>query len=150
LKARDVMGPVRVVQPEDSAGELVLAFRDPDVRAVAVVTEVGEVVGAISDEDMLNAILPSYLLDDATLARVLEEDAATELRRRLEGRRVKDLVEADRREHTFVSPDDTLIEVAVAMSRSSDPAVLVVAEGKVLGVIPVEVLLPALLGPEAG
>lgn len=150
MRAKDLMGPVRVVRPEDPAGELVRAFQDPDVRAVAVVTQVGEFVGAMSDEDMLSAILPSYLLDDAALAGVVEENAAAKLHRRLEGRRVKDLVEATRREHPLVSPEDTLIEVAVAMCRSSDPAVLVVAEGKVLGVIPVEVLLPALLRPEAG
>jgi CBS-domain-containing membrane protein len=150
VKARDLMGPVRTVRPEDPAGELVRAFQDPDVRAVAVVTELGELVGSMSDEDMLSAILPSYLLDDAALAGVVEEDAAAELYRRLEGKRVKDLVEATRREHPLVSPEDTLIEVAVAMCRSSDPAVLVVAERKVLGVIPVEVLLPALLRPEAG
>jgi predicted transcriptional regulator len=149
VRAKDLMGPVRVVRPEDPAGELVRAFQDPDVRAVAVVTEVGELVGSLSDEDMLTAILPSYLLDDTALAGVVDEHTAATLHRRLEGKRVKDLVEATRREHPVVSPEDTLIEVAVAMCRSSDPAVLVVAEKKVLGVIPVEVLLPSLLRPEA-
>jgi CBS-domain-containing membrane protein len=150
VRARDLMGPVRMVRPEDPAGELVTAFQDPDVRAVAVVTELGELVGAMSDEDMLTAILPSYLLDDTSLAGVVAERAADTLHRRLEGKRVKDLVEATRRDHPLVSPDDTLIEVAVVMCRSSDPAVLVADEGKVLGVIPVEALLPALLRPAAG
>jgi CBS-domain-containing membrane protein len=145
MKARDVMGPVRVVRPEDPAGELVRAFEDPDVRAVAVVTEVGELVGTFSDEDMLRAILPSYLLDDAALAGVLDEEAGAKLYRRLEGKRVKDLVEASRREHPRVAPEDTIIEVAVTMCRSGDPAVLVVESGKVVGVIPVEALLPAML-----
>lgn len=146
MKARDLMLPVREVRPEDPAAELVDAFRDPSVRAVAVVTDVGELVGAFSDEDMLGAVLPSYVVDDEALAGVLEEEAGTHLARRLEGKRVKDLLDASRPSHSVVGPDDTLIEAAATMVRSGDPAILVVEEGRVLGVLPVDVLLPALLG----
>jgi CBS domain-containing protein len=146
VKARDLMQPVRVVKPDDPATELILAFEDPALRAVAVVSGEDELIGVISDEDLLYALLPSYVLDDAALARVLEEGAGTTLRHRLEGKLVRECVHTTRRQHAPVEPDATLVEVAAAMVRSGDPGVLVIQEGRVLGVITVDVLLPALLG----
>lgn len=147
MKARDLMKAALVVDPEDDARELFPAFEDPEIRAVAVVTRVGELIGLISEEDMLDALLPPYVLDDEALAGVLEEEASAELRHRLEGRRVKDVVDAARRRHPTVGPDDTLVEVAATLVRSGDPAVLVVEEDRVLGVITVDTLLPVLLSP---
>jgi CBS domain-containing protein len=146
VKARDLMQPVRVVKPDDPATELIRAFEDPALRAVAVVSGEGELIGVISDEDLLYALLPSYVLDDEALAGVLEEGAVETLRHRLEGKRVKECVHTTRRQHAPVEPDATLVEVAAAMVRSGDPGVLVIEKEKVLGVITVDVLLPALLG----
>lgn len=89
---------------------------------------------------------PPYVLEDPLLARVLEEDAARQLRRRVEGKRVKNLVHAHRRWHPPVSPHDTLVEVGSAMVQAGDPAVLVVEDDLVVGVITVDDVLPALLG----
>ena len=139
------MRPVRSVSPEDEAAALIAAFEDPELRAVAVVTEYGELLGAFTDEDLLAACLPLYVLEDEALARVLEEDAGEELRERLVGKRVKDLVDPAHKQRPTADPDDTLVEVAAAMIRSSDPAVLVVEDRVVVGVITVDALLPALL-----
>lgn len=147
MRARDLMQPARVLDPEDDAGELIRAFEDPEVRAVAVVNRLGERVGVLSDEDMLQALLPPYVLDDESLAGVLAENAAAECRRRLEGKRVKDIVDAARRPHPTIGPDATLIEVAASLARTGDPAVLVTEGEEVLGVVTVDVLLPALLRP---
>ncbi len=40
MKARDLMRPALVVEPEDDARNLFPAFEDPEIRAVAVVTKV--------------------------------------------------------------------------------------------------------------
>lgn len=148
MRARDVMAPATVVAPGGPTSELIEAFSDPDVRAVAVVTEVGELVGIITERRMLEALLPAYVKDDEALARVLEEEVGAGLSARLTGKRCIDLVDETIRDHGTVAPDDTLIEVAVAMVRWSDPAVLVVEGKTVLGVITVDVLLPALLSPK--
>jgi CBS domain-containing protein len=146
VKARDLMRPVKVIRPDDPATDLIRAFEDPALRAVAVVSAEGNLIGVISDEDLLYALLPSYVLDDEALARVLEEGAGATLRHRLEGKRVEQCVHTTRRQHALVEPDATLIEVAATMVRSGDPGVLVVEGRRVLGVITVDVLLPALLG----
>jgi CBS-domain-containing membrane protein len=140
------MQPARVVRPDDPATELVRAFEDPELRAVAVLTEEQELVGLVTDEDLLYALLPSYVLEDEALAGVLEERAGSTLRQRIEGKRVRDVVTTARRQERPVDVDDTLVEVALNLVRSDQPAVLVADEGRVLGVITVDALLPALLG----
>lgn len=146
MKARDLMTPVGTLSPDDPATELIRHFADGGVRLLAVVGDRGEVAGIVTDEDVLSALLPSYVLADASLARVLEETAGEELRRRLEGRRIQDVCDLTRRDRPTVAPDDTLIEVGAAMARSNDPGVLVVDHGRLAGAITVERLLAALLG----
>jgi CBS domain-containing protein len=149
MRARDLMKAARVAKPGDPATILIEAFADPDVRGVAVVTDVGELVGLITDQEMLGACLPSYVLDDEALARVLEEEAGARLSVRLGGKQVRDLIDETTREEAVVSPDDTLIEVAATMVRSRGPAIVVVEDKRVLGVITADVLLTALLSPGA-
>ena len=140
------MRPATTVRADAPAAELVRAFEDPDLRAVAVLGGEGDVVGLVTDEDLLYALLPSYVVEDEALAGVLEERAGETLRQRIEGKLVRDVVHADRRRQAPVEPQSTLVEVALSLVRSGDPAVLVAEEGHVLGVITVDVLLPALLG----
>jgi CBS domain-containing protein len=141
------MSPVPKVRPSDPSSELVRLFQDPSVRAVAVVEENDQVAGVVTEEDLLAALIPSYVLADASLARVLEEGAGTTLRQRLEGKEVREVVDVTRRGRPVVSPDGTLIEVASAMASSGAPAVLVVDEGRVMGVVPVNRLLTELCRP---
>lgn len=147
MRARDLMSKVDTVGPEDPMTSLADHFRRPDVRLVAVVSEQGDLVGLVTEEDMLSAMLPSYVLADQALASVLEEAAGESLLQRLERKRVRDVVDLSRRDRPRVRPDDTLIEVASAMARSNDPGVLVVQEDRPVGVVTLERLLAACLGP---
>jgi CBS-domain-containing membrane protein len=146
VRARDIMQPARVVRPGDPGVALLSAFEDPDVRAVAVIDDRGGTMGLLTEEDLLYACLPSYVIEDEALAGVLKDRFGTTLRQRIEGRPVQDVVNTTRRRHPPVEADDSFVEVAIALVRSGDPAVLVVEEGQVVGVITVDALLPALLG----
>jgi CBS domain-containing protein len=148
MKARELMQRVEAVGPDDSCGGLVSHFRDPKVRVMAVVSEEGEVLGIVTEEDVLSALLPSYVLADTALAGALEETAGAELSDRLQRRRVRDVVDLGRRDRPTVGPDDTLVEVGAAMARSNDPGVLVVEGGSLLGAITVDRLLAVLLRRE--
>jgi CBS domain-containing protein len=145
MKARDLMVDVATVRSDDQAEVLVDLLREPAARVVAVVDEGGRFAGLVSDEDLLSALLPSYVLADEALAGVLRERAEEQCRQRLRGRLVRDVVDLRRRRGESVEPDDTLIEVGAAMARSNDPGVLVVDHGRVLGAITVGRLLEALL-----
>jgi CBS domain-containing protein len=148
MRARDIMQPARVVSPDASCEELLRVFEDRDVRAAAILPrEKGRPAGLVTEEDVLAALLPSYVLEDQALAGVLEEAAAGRLRERVAHRPIREVINVERRRHPPVSPDDTLIEVATAMARSGHPAVLVAdPSGDVVGVITADALLPALLG----
>jgi CBS domain-containing protein len=145
MRARDLMVEVPAVRPDDPAEALIELLRDPGARVVAVVKDGGEVLGVVTEEDLLSALLPSYVLADESLAGVLEEAAGEKCRQRLRGKRIRDVVDLRRRERPAVAPDDTLIEVGAAMARSNDPGVLVVDGGRVQGAVTVGRLLEALL-----
>ncbi len=146
LRASDVMRPVAVLQADDSAEDLVRAFARPTLRAVAVVSTEEKLVGLITDQDLLRALLPPYVRDDPVLARVMEEEAAWDLCRRLEGRFVKNVLNMEGVNQTPpVRPNDALIEAISIMARTGGPAVLVVEDDFVLGVITVDDVLPTLL-----
>jgi CBS-domain-containing membrane protein len=145
VRASDVMRPVAVLQADDPAERLVKAFGRPTLRAVAVVNAEGGLLGLVTDEDLLEALLPPYVRDDPLLARVLEEDADWKLCRRLEGQLVRHVVDVRAPQQIPVGPDDTLVEVVSVMTRVRAPAVLVVENDLVLGVITVDDLLPTLL-----
>lgn len=146
MKAKDLMVQVDTLRPDDPATKLIDHFSRGGVRLVAVVGDRGEVAGVVTEEDLLSALLPSYVLADESLARVLEEGAAEELRKRLEGRQIRDVCDLKRRDRPSVEPEDTIIEVGAAMARSNDLGVLVVDQGRLVGAITVERLLAALLG----
>jgi CBS domain-containing protein len=146
VRASDVMRPAIVVHPDDPARQLVDALRDEEVRAVAVVSEHHELLGMVTDEDLLYCLLPPYVLDDEELIGLLEGDADAELRRRLQGKRVKNVVNVRRRRAPPVAPDDSLVEVTRAMVRAGEPSLLVLDGDEVVGVITVDHVLPALLG----
>jgi CBS domain-containing protein len=149
MRARDIMQPARLISPDAPCEELLQVFEDPHVRAAAIVpSQEGRPAGLVTEEDVLSALLPSYVLEDEALAAVLEERAADELRQRVGYRKVREVINVDRRRFPPVDPDDTLIEAAAAMARSGHPAVLVAGrDGRVVGVITADALLPALLGP---
>jgi CBS-domain-containing membrane protein len=147
VKARDVMSPVGVLRADDAAENLARAFQRPTRRAVAVISAEGKLLGLVTDEDVLYALRPPYVRDDPVLARVYEEDADWQLRRRLEGQLVGNIVDIRGREQILVGPDDALVEVITVMARTGGPAVLVAEDDLVFGVITVDDLLPALLAP---
>lgn len=142
-RARDLMRLPSVLRPDDPAEHLLAAFEGGRLRAVAVASPDGRLIGMVSGMDLLHALLPPWVREDPILARVLEEDAAWALRRRLEGKRVKSVVNVGGQ--PSVGPEDTLVQVAMVMVQSGDPAVPVVADGRILGVVTLDGLLRALL-----
>lgn len=146
MKARDVMTAVSALRMDDPAEDLISLFERPRVRAVPVVSAEGELIGLVTDEDMLCAVLPPFVVEDPRLAAVLEEDAASDLRTRLEGERIGNVVRIRRPGQPPVGLEDSLVEVTSAMVRAGDPAVAVVENDVVVGLITVDDLLPVLLG----
>ncbi len=99
-------------------------------------------------------MVPSYVQDDPSLARVFgEADADSMCADGLTGKRVRDLLPAKghhRVELARVDGDATVVECAAEMARLRSPLLVVVDEGgQVRGVLTASHLLEKLL-PDAG
>ena len=99
---------------------------------------------------VLRFMIPPYVQEDPTLARVYDEHKADQLLTKLSHKTVEELLpkRQDRDELPVVDPDATSLEVAAVMARMHSPVVVVVDdEGQVLGAVTVsrlfEVLFPA-------
>jgi CBS domain-containing protein len=97
---------------------------------------------------VLRFVVPRYVQDEPTLARVYDEKASDELCRALTRSTVKDLLPAKRDvdEIPIVDSDATTIEIAAVMAQVHSPIVAVVDDdGVVLGAVTVSRLLDHLL-----
>jgi CBS domain-containing protein len=92
-------------------------------------------------------LVPSYVQDDPSLARVLSESMADHAADKLGSRRVSDVLPRERRELCVVNHDDTVIEVAAMMARLRSPLVAVMRGSDLIGVISASRLLQLALAP---
>lgn len=146
MKARNLVSPYPMVRADAPAVEAAGLLARREVRAVLVVGEAGELVGILADTDLLEHLLPRYVEEDAALARVLDEKAADVAWRSVRSRTVGDLLPEPPEEEPLVTAGATLVEVADVMRRARVPVVAVQEEGRLIGAIDIDDLLPHLLG----
>ena len=92
-------------------------------------------------------LVPGYVQDDPSLARVMNESMADRAGDKLADKRVRDLLPAERRELAVVNYDDTIIEVAAIMARLRCPLAAVMKGDKLIGAITASRLLELALQP---
>ena len=147
MKARELAQPYPVVRTSDPATSAARLLAGEDIDVVLVQDERGVVVGPLHDLDVLDALLPRYLVEDRVLARVLEPGASEGLWARLEGRTVGDLLRRYATAQPTVDGDADLVEIAAEMLSARAALVAVVEGTTVLGGITSSALLTHLLGP---
>ena len=144
-RARDLAVTYPSLPADAPAAEVARLLAEEPVDAVFVEHH-GQLQGVVSDLGLLTRLLPSYILEDPTLAQVLEEGAAELLWRRLEGHTAAELLPTGRVEVARVDADATLIEVAAALIRANSPLVAVGDPGgRLLGGITTSRLIRQLL-----
>ena len=144
MKALGLVSPPEVVRVDASAQEAALVLSRIQTKA-ALVLDDDRFIGVVTDEDLLRALLPSYIGDADALARVLEEGSSERLWQRLEGRTVRDLMSRGRGEDPVVDGGASLVEVASVMIRAQAPIVAVIDDGRLVGGITLDHLLTHLL-----
>lgn len=116
-----------------------------------VVDENDHPVAVLPGSQVLRMMIPSYVQDDPTLARVLDEESADKLHEVLKDKTVRDLIPKDRVPLPVVAPDDTVLEIAAIMAANRCPLVAVVEEDSktapLLGAISASDLLGRVLPP---
>jgi CBS domain-containing protein len=145
MRARNVASRHVTIAAGAPASEAADVLSRLDVRGVLVVHADGRLAGVLTDSRLLAAMLPDYVEEDAALARVLEEDAADVLWRRLEDRTVADLLDAHEGPFPEVDADARLLEVAAMMVRTRLSLVGVRDGDELIGGISIDDLLTHLL-----
>jgi CBS domain-containing protein len=147
VRARDLTQDLPTVQPgEDAlaAARLMAARRLP---GLAVVDAEGCAVAVLPASQVLRSVVPVYIQDDPSLARVLDEATADLIAERLTGKTVQDMLPKSRHrtELASVDGDATAVECAAVMARLRSPLVVVLDGRHVCGVLTAAHLLDVLL-----
>lgn len=134
------------VVDRDTSAQAAAQIIARDSRAGIVVADAdGRPRAVLSAIDVLRALVPRYVMDDMSLAGVLDEKGADEVWLDVPDRTVGEILD-DNESRVFdileVEPDDTLLEVAARMADARTLVALVKGEP---GVAAKFVTLPAVL-----
>lgn len=147
------------------AGDLQVALPTVDrtttvARATRIIAETGRVgvlvadqggnpVSVISALDVLRLALPDYVIEDPSLARVLDEKGVGDLLSRLAEHTIGDLIDDDRvrvRRLLWVDPDATLVEIAGLLASENAFAIGVRHPKESAHVVTLPTVMEAMLG----
>jgi CBS domain-containing protein len=111
----------------------ILAFNH--LPGLVVIDDKGAPFAVLPASQVVRFVVPEYVREDPSLARVIEEEAADQIARSLAGRRVCDLLPQRPHELPVVTADDTVLELAALMAQVRSPLVAVVDKGRIIGVV---------------
>lgn len=148
MRAGELAEPFPVVNLSTDVLTAARTMGDRRLPGLIVCTEDGRPHTILPGSQVLRFMIPAYVQDDPTLARVYDEPTSERLMTKLSRRTVRDLLPEpqDRDELPVVDEDATILEVAALMARLHSPLIAVVRERAVLGAVTVsrlfEVLFP--------
>ncbi|WP_210572518.1 CBS domain-containing protein [Streptomyces sp. GESEQ-4] len=153
MRARDLAVGYETVSVDSDALEAARLMAEHKLPGLLVLDERGEPKAILPASQMIKVLVPAYVLEDPTLAAVVDEKHADRLCQALVGRRVGECLPHKAAPPPIADPDDTALEVAALMAQVRSPVVAVVEKAKdgthLLGVITASHLLHELL-PTAG
>lgn len=126
MQARDLAEPyptVRLETPGLDAARLLTQHGRP---GLVVVDAHEHPVAILPGSQVLRMLVPRYVQDDPTLARVVDEHFADQMCSTLADKSVRDLLPSDKVPLAVVVADDTVLEIAAIMAANRSPLVAVV------------------------
>lgn len=146
MRAGDLAEPFPTVRRETPAVAAARLMATRNLPGLIVVDGGDYPVTILPGTQVLRMALPSYLDEDPTLGRVIDEAAADVFLRGVGDRTVAECLSHEPRELPVVDPDTTVLEVAAVMARTRSPLVAVArAGGPLLGAITLDALLDRML-----
>ncbi|GAA2664686.1 CBS domain-containing protein [Streptomyces vastus] len=150
MRARDLAVEYETVGLDTDALEAAQLMARHRLPALLVVDEWGAPKAILPASQMIKILVPEYVIEDPTLAAVVDERHADRLCQALKDRTVRDCLSKSVPAPPVAAPDDTALEVAALMAQVRSPLVAVVEKDKaglhLLGVITASHLLDRLLG----
>lgn len=149
MRARDLAVDYETVGLDDDALHAARLMAEQRLPALLVVDGRGMPKAILPASQMVKVLVPEYVLQDPTLAAVIDERHADRLCRALAGRTVRECLTDTTPAPPVADPQDTAVEVAALMAQVRSPLVAVVdqdaAGGRLLGVVTASHLLERLL-----
>ena len=146
MHAGDIAEDFPVVTIDSPALEAARMLAEHRLPGVVVTDKSGRPHAVLPASQVVRFIVPSYVLDDPSLAGVLDESMADRCGERLGDKKVRDVLPKNLLDVPSVDADDTIIEVAAIMARHRSPLLAVMKDGNLHGVITASRLLAAALG----
>jgi CBS domain-containing protein len=132
---------IPLVHLDDSALEAARILGRRRLAGLVVTDDRGQPYAILPASQVVRFLVPTYIQDDPSLARVLNESMADHAADKLGSRTVREVLPKEPRELAVVNHDDTIIEVAAIMARLRSPLVAVLADKQLIGVISASRLL---------
>ncbi len=150
MRAGDLAESYISVRNDADAVEAVRLLVEQQLPGLLVVDATGQPYAILPACDVVRAVVPGYVQEDAVLAGVIDEPHADHLGRSLLGRTVADCLPGGMPSLPTAAPDSTAMELAELMARTRNPLVAVVQRrgrdpGRLLGVVTATRLLEHLL-----
>ncbi len=139
MRARDLAVEYETVSLDSQALDAARLMAQDRLPGLLVVDEKGAPAAILPASQMIKCLVPGYVVEDPTLAAVVDERQADRLCQTLAGRTVRDCLSKPAPTPPIAAPDDTALEVAALMAQVRSPLVAVVdkdnAGVRLLGVI---------------
>jgi CBS domain-containing protein len=149
VHARDLAVEFESVTLDTDALDAARLMSEHKLPGLLVLDAAGTPKAILPASQLIKVLVPRYVIEDPTLAGVVDERHADRLCAALVGRRVGECLPPDAPEPPIAAPDDTALEVAALMAREHSPLVAVCEKDKaglrMLGVITAAHLLHRLL-----
>lgn len=129
MKARDLAVPYPTVRMSTDALTAARLLTEHNRPGLIVVDEHDHPIAVLPGSQVLRVLVPTYVQDDPTLARVLDEAFADSICDKLADHTVEELVPKDRPALPVANDDDTVLELAAMMAANRSPLVAVL-DGK--------------------
>lgn len=128
MRASDLQVSLPLVGRNTTALEAARAIAADDLVGLVIANAKGIPSAVVSAVDVLGLLVPSYVVDDMSLAGVLDETAAEEVWAKAGQSTIGELIDDDR-VHIYellrVDADDTILELAARMAHARAEIALV-------------------------
>lgn len=136
-----------VVSLDDDARTAVELLASRRLPGLIVTNEDGSPYTVLPASQVVQFLVPTYVQDDPSLARVIDESLADQIADKLAGVKVRKLLPSQPTELPVVKHDDTALEIAAIMARLRCPLVVVLKDHKILGAVTASRLLELVMAP---
>ncbi|GAU69281.1 hypothetical protein SSP35_11_01000 [Streptomyces sp. NBRC 110611] len=149
MRARDLAQDYESVRLTTDAVAAARLMAEHKLPGLLVLDDNDEPQAILPASQLIKVLVPAYVIEDPTLAAVIDEKHADRLCDNLRGRQVGDCLPHSAAPPPIAAPDDTAIEVAALMAITRSPLVAVADRDDdgihLLGVITAAHLLNRLL-----